>query len=325
MENTINYLHVEYSYNVSPLMTEEYLVEEHGYVPNFDKYLEAFSKALPAKWKNTTRLKITDKDFTGIDTFFKNIEINVEVHRIKDDSDYGFHGGYVADDKDFIDSQKKLHSPKINLSLSTGDGSIVKRYLRYVFAHELTHAYENYRRKLEFKDSLGIAASKRPYAAVVNDFGTFRPEKIERLLRQFIYWIDPAEQNAHISAIKAEIQDKVSNSSEISNSRKAFDLIKDTESYRELKTISSFVSYLKKGKITEDEKDKILSYYLSIVPKTNLTSYNELYKWIVRVWERYKIKVKKGIAKIAYDVFASNYGSTINFKLEDPEEFWEED
>lgn len=169
-------------------------------------------------------------------------------------------------------------------------------------AHELLHAYEDYRRRINGYKGLGEMTLYMPYAG-------FQKNYDRNDLAKLLYRLVSFERNAFLSELYIALIDK-------SDSYKKEDLlkaVKETRIYKLYIETANMVSKLKSISTTED-KQKVVESYNKIVESENeigrkfpkATSFKQILDYVWRQWRKFDKKWKQNINKVIYDILTEH-------------------
>lgn len=271
-----------------------------------------------------------DSTFSSVeDPFFKNITITVCVTRVsEDEAPEQLQGQYVLGDQEYIGSDNKIHNSFIDLRYKASSSLDIKPVLVRNFAHELTHMYENYQRRLHGKETMDQVANRNGYSKYIH-----RSESDTvsvKNLKQFLYWTNGQEQNAFIGSLMAELRPKAKS---LQNSRKVEDFLEGTQFLRDYNVVKGYVTtrYIDGTvQIKENARKNMLNAFHEFFPNYRkpdgtfrVQTFADLRKFILQRWNRCDRKIKDRLGKIIVDLYESN--SYIDYNVLDEknlDKFW---
>lgn len=272
------------------------LQESLGEIPFVIQYINCFRQALPQKYTPGKVYEIHEDAFDRIENrFFDKITISVQVEREDDFTapEYGANGEYYPDSH--ITPDGKLSHPEIELRLKTGMGYMIKNYLSRTFAHELTHAYEDYQRLLHGKKGLKQHAEDRNYDNVADAIKNYK-SRYQKLIAYTVYLLMDCEKNANIGRVRQDLQGKP-----LKTYKEIMSAIKSTQVYQAYNIISDFLGELDRVYNDQDWEDFIKDDI------EHLTGYrfknvHQAQKWLARSWRRFQKTFENRVGKIIADM-----------------------
>lgn len=277
------------------------LRESHGYNSEIAKfilysikpYFENSKKYKDFKKRQTDNCEwdISEED-VGVCSWFTSIHIRVKWMR--NERRYctgGYNTGLsVIDENGF--------KPVIHIIVRGNSEWAMLDETLTALSHELLHAYEDYRRKINGYKGIGEMSLYMPYRGYL---ANYEQSEIAKLLYRLVSF----ERHAYLSELYIALIDK-------SDSYKKEDLLKavqDTRIYKLYIETANMVSHLKSISSMED-KQKVVESYNKIVESENeigrnfpkATSFKEILVYILRQWRKFDRKWKQNVNKIVYDI-----------------------
>ena len=271
------------------------LFEEQGQIPKIDQYVEGFknfiiTKILPyIKDGGTYAEQIKNPSELGVEYPFFNM-CNIDVIASIREGTISWKGGYDPDKSYFneyggyVTIRISVGAPKEQYLLST---------LLTTFAHELTHAYDDYMAFKLGNPQMSQIIKDSGYTDKVMVWNVYR--NFGRDLGKLLYLLSPIERNAIIGQISGDIE-----SQPVDTPQEALTAVKNSKAYRSYLEIRNLVAEFN---CVEDDSTKIiiLSAYKMVNKKAGknityegfLTDINAQFK----KWER---KFLNTAGKIAY-------------------------
>ena len=234
------YRHICCDYQYSPIREDflPFLTESQGSIPEIDTYVACFrdfveGKIFPfIKGGGTMGQEITNAGiFSPIkNRFFDSCKIYIIASIANGNPSW--HSNY-EDDKSFYSTNWK--HIVINISCGAPNEEVLISLLCSNFAHELTHAYDDYRSQLYGDSSLRKAIDKSQYTerGVVWSFGNGDNAK---MLGKVLYLLSPMERNALIGQISTELSGKATR-----DPKTVLAAVKETTSYRQYRFLKQSV------------------------------------------------------------------------------------
>lgn len=271
------------------------LNESHGVIPNLAAYLTVFESAF-----NNGKRKLSMDDFSAVENcFFDSIKVNIGGN------DSPLNGGYSQTGSGFYKKNDGSYGYHVGISLAN-NGNIEK--LKTVFAHELTHAYDDFCRKtgrkngkpslalLDLDNKIGI---KRAILVGLADGG--EPTKALGLM---LYYLNDAEKNAYIGQTYAEL---ISNVEKIGDSSTAFQELKKTEAWDIYTWLRKNIKYLQVlAKDNSDEakgKKAILLWAYEFITTIKEKDFSCLVKYLTKKYKAWEHHFLNQASKMVYDAY----------------------
>lgn len=291
MEELLEHIYCEYRWGIISNSTQDSLNESYGQIPEIDEYVQCFrefvkEKIFPYIKDGGTYSAVinTPSVFYMVDKpFFNacNIEIigSIREGKLSWNSYYNQNESYFNENVRFI---------KIKVTAGAANYEQLIWLLSTNFAHEVTHAYDDYKTGGRLKKVREKSNYDEKFATWTLG-GTENREELGRAL----YLLTPIERNAIIGQISAELNGKSARTPS-----EAAECVKLTRAYKEYEWLSA---YIKKINNTTDglAQNEILYTYT---------------KWISH--NKHKIKnpdVKYNVREnLTYEGFLSEMNSLFN-------------
>lgn len=166
--------------------------------------------------------------------------------------------------------------------------------------HELTHAYEDYNRFVNNKESLANVARRIGYTN--NQLGTYNG--LKQMISFLLYYITDFERNAYVAQMQGELN--------IQNIRftsidKIIEFLKNTEVYKNYQKIMDYVD----GIITlqNDDIKKQIMKYAEELSEYHFNTFNQFCSFLINKKNKIERKFNTNIPKNAYNTL--NFGGLI--------------
>lgn len=278
----------------------EKLFEERGIIPNLNIFSQTFIEYVLGKInldKEEDKLFINKNIFSNIQNcFFENVQISIEYKKSSiNDGDGRYKHGNILNELD----DDKLKFLIIDISISS-DKYHFRELLEKIFAHEITHAFDNFQRLKNKQMSLFDTNKKDGYE---NNKEWFSSNYNDRLMpieafRRVIYFLNKSEMNAYASTLKSEMKKNIESYNNVDNVSK---LLKNCSIYEHYNAIKEYLAYFINLRDTKI-KQEILNEYNRIFEK-DIKNYSKL-KQILRLrFERRVEKMLNKFSKISFDTY----------------------
>ena len=204
----------------------------------------------------------------------------------------------------FYETENKLKDGK--LSLLSGSFNIfadryeTEEHTSSIFAHELTHAYEEFKRMESGSESMFDYARRIGYAK--NTDRNYSSDTIRQAISNLVYYTTEFEIRAYVASIYGALKKNID---KIKNSTDAFEIIKNSTIYRNY--IINGANLAKLWEIFDSSNAKIIEQAWYNATGEKKRANNVLLEIEKRYNKQWK-KLKRTIAKIAYDVY-DKYGA----------------
>lgn len=323
----LNHICIDYKYNPIYDTTSQHIFEEVGYIPEIDKYINGFQEFIREKIfpfikdGGTYAARIKSPSVFGVDNpFFTGCDIDI-IASIRDGQIAW--GSHYDQEKSFYNEQCKYVVIKITAGAS--NGKQLMSVLSSNFAHELTHAYDDYRATINGGTSIENAAKQSgyQYRTLTWELGNTKNVK---MLGKALYVLSPMELNAIIGQIKGEIH-----ALKTSTPQEALEAIKKTIAYKCYQWLKSTIEAINNTDNSLIKNELLHAYTVWIgynknknkfpgsnyVVRKNLTYEGFLTELnsMFRKWER---KFLTMVGKIAYKHHVDTSLPLINYS--DPDE-----
>ena len=158
--------------------------------------------------------------------------------------------------------------------------------------HELTHAYEDYKRYMNNAISLTKKAKNVNYAETVKGVSSY--DELKSMLSYLLYFLNEIERNAFITEMDGLLSlcnQKFHNIQEVLN------FIRETKPY------SDYQQVFELGEMICNVTDKLAQYYiltrLKEISNHKFTTYNQFVKWLSNKIYKFQRKFNEIIPKMA--------------------------
>lgn len=168
--------------------------------------------------------------------------------------------------------------------------------------HELTHAYEDYNRRIKGKKSITDKALENGYY-LNRSVGNYDNEK--KYLSFIFYYLTDFEINAHLSQLKGELQNC---NKHFYNIQEIVDFLKKTDIYRRYSIIKTYIDFF--NNITDKESQTIVFGWISELSELKFRTYQKFLKYINNKYDKLERHMNRFIPKIAFEYL--DYGNTLN-------------
>lgn len=278
--------HFKLEFDLSYNNGYKFLTEKHGIYDGLMEFIVAISQQLADDIKNNDGVKyelskdqLIDEEgkefFQNI--FFKKIIIDASVSNLDT--------SYRPNKSHYVEKDKLLDV--VYITVNTAEDDTYEKLVRSL-AHELTHAYENYKRLLGKKDSLKelISTDTRYNKAIkfAND-GSY-----EDFVKRTQYTLTSFERNAFLTEIRASLEGK-----KIRTYKDAIEEFKKTDVYTQYALLHEMI---KSDAI--DWEDFCDTYNEEF--DTNYTV-TKIKKWLTNSIEKAYQKMMKLIPKVYFDYY----------------------
>ena len=165
-------------------------------------------------------------------------------------------------------------------------------------SHELLHAYEDYRRKINGYKGIGEMSLYMPYRGYL---ANYEESEIAKLLYRLVSF----ERHAYLS----ELYVALVNRTKSYQKKELLEALKDTEIYKIYVETADVVSRLRRIS-TPEEKQKVVDAYNKAVEEDKAfsdnfrkaTDFKEILVYILRQWRKFDRKWKQNVNKTIYDI-----------------------
>lgn len=185
----------------------------------------------------------------------------------------------------------------LKLSVNLASNNIVINLM-----HELTHAYEDYNRKINDKPSIADKALENGYY-LNNSVGNYDYDK--KYISYILYYLTDFEVNAHLSQLKGELQncDKY-----FVNIQQIVDFLKKTDVYKRYSLIKSYIDFF--SHISDEKSQSIVLSWVSDLSNLKFSTYKNFVNYINKKYNKIERHMNRFIPKMAYEYL--DYGNTLN-------------
>ncbi len=295
---TLNHLNLTYD------LVSKKLLEAHGYCSDAircgnivrDEVATDYAKLEEFK-KNGYVDYVFYEDIFPFQGFFDFCRISIHATR---GEEYYVEGGYDALNSTFDKNGKFRMEIIINITCSNIYD--IFRTARVVVAHEVLHAYEDYNRRLNGKQSLEAFYDNGYYGAAEEVYS--ENNEPEKTLAYVIEFLSDVERNAYISQTMSELEDiKMCHAPKPD----AFlTVLKQTESFNALMNVRRIVSdyvAMTKMKGRKEDKERIERYFSNIYKggRKIHRSFPSIVNLLVKKYNAFYRQYITNVGKMYYD------------------------
>lgn len=287
------------NYNYSVVLNEE-----HGYINNIDEVIEYFKELVSPQIElafadKPEMVRRTYDDKITVKAFFEYYKLNITF----EPSDKTAYSGGMLPSSVYVHPIKGewVCVPDIKLIIKANNAINAMKTFSFCIGHELTHCYDLLEYAKETGQDPWYSIDRNKYFAIQKS----RNNSIQQNAKataNILYRLNRMERNAYIAQLRQELLDR---KDEIKDSASATEAIKNTESYKNFAYLENNIIY---GICNVKDKalQKGLIQYLNDNMGTKFTTYNQLKKYYLDRWQKWKNKYLSTASKIAYDIFASD-------------------
>lgn len=295
---TLNHLNLTYD-----LVTNK-LLESHGYCQDAVKCGNIVRDEVASDYDKLDEFKknghveyVFYDDIFPFRRFFDFCRIFIQATKGKESY---VEGGYDAANSGF-DKNGKFRM-EIIINVTCPHAYEIFRVARVVVAHEVLHAYEDYNRRLNGKQSLEAFYDNGYYGAAEEVYS--ENNEPEKTLAYVIEFLSDVERNAYISQTISELEDiKMCHAPK---PEAFFNTLKQTESFKALMNIRAIVSdyvAMVKGKGREEDKERIERYFNNIYKggRKIHRSFSSIVNFLVKKYNAFYRQYITNVGKMYYD------------------------
>ena len=302
------------------------LYESIGMVPNLVEYCNVVKKKLYNVFNGGIKanedesgqfyiVQFSKEDFTCIKCFFQDINATISIAKTNVKSNcLSGHGGYRIGRSGFRQRDKSFN---VFITVEFVQARSIPEAIMEackLFAHELTHAYEHYNRKDKF-ETMQDAIIKRNYSTIVDN------AKIQNLMAEMLYLLEPIERNAWIGSFAFEISKEIIKEKykiqkerglngvikiKSIDSRTMTKLIRQTSLYKKYLDLRGFIKiilslHFNKYPNADDIKIEFLNEFNDLT-NLNCKTFLQMAQILVKRFRKFERKFLTQSSKIAYEV-----------------------
>lgn len=282
------------------------LDEEHGRIPYIQQYIyDLFENAIipmesvMRKNNDSVRTENFHQDiFPNCNCFFSHCNIEITL-ALEGKSTYK--GGYYPTLSFYSDS-----ASLVTIKITVGGNSFnqINENLRFVFAHELTHAYDDYCHTMQYKtvtSKIHLDSKYNNYYSTINLHGY---DNAQDAMCDILNHLSPMELKAYVGQFEIEIKPNVD---KIKNAKTAWEIAKETKAWSKLDYLERNINTLNEfSNVGEDVQNKFIQAYNNIYPSKPIATYNKLLKVLNGRLYKFKRVFINRISKILYDLYSKN-------------------
>ena len=295
---TLNHLNLTYG------LVSNKLLESHGYCQDAVKCGNIVRDEVASDYDKLDEFKKTGyveyvfyDDIFPFQRFFDFCRISIQATKGKE---YYVEGGYDVSNSGF-DKNGKFRM-EIIINVTCPHAYEIFRVARVVVAHEVLHAYEDYNRRLNGKQSLEAFYDNGYYGAAEEVYS--ENNEPEKTLAYVIEFLSDVERNAYISQTISELEDiKMGHAPK----PEAFlSVLKQTESFKALMNVRGIVSdyvAMTKMKGRKEDKERIERYFNNIYKggRKIHRSFPSIVNLLVKKYNAFYRQYITNVGKMYYD------------------------
>lgn len=236
--------------------------------------------------------------YSGLKTFFDSFRLYLTLSI----GEKSYEGGVNSDCIIKVRGKYRCN-PKILLSISARNSIEMLNMLSFTLAHELTHAYNLLQYAIKNnsngKDNL---LNRNKYKNIQDALHTNVNINNLKATGSILYNLSRIERNVYIAQLRQEL---LANKNMIKDTKTAFNLIKQTESYKKFLNLEKNVNIINNNNLDPRIQNELMNYLNSIMDK-KFTNFEQVKKYYNRRWQKWKKAYLVRASKIVYDIFDEN-------------------
>lgn len=304
IENLGHYIHGQLA--IVDCMTDKCdsftLNESHGYITNIDEYIDCIKKWFDNNYQTIIdnggiSCLLTKEDFRDVETFFTDCKISLDFHIGNDKNIYRC--GYEPD-KTRTGIRPGTYYIEMVFSINAKDIDSLYQLFMTTFAHELTHAYEDYNRRKNKSLNMLDNVIKSGYTGAVYGMEN-SPTTNGRLINKIYYRMSDTELKAIVGQLYADIKGL---NLTIYGTVSAMSIIKQTEAWSYYEEIYDNMQVLNSAAIANSPKtqEEIVNEF-NKYNKKQVQNYQDFLKLFNTRWTKWSKKFMQQASKIVYDIY----------------------
>ena len=233
------------------------------------------------EYPNGFGFEMLPKDFNNIDNvFFSVLRIYVTD---------AFNSTYNPNVTVYNEDAHKLEYVEIVINVNGDDNELQRK-----IEHELTHAFEDYNRKVFFSKSLREILDEN-YIKAIKKMSNMNNKLEEIQSARFIHYLNKQEINANMGAFEAALHNK-----KFDKYEDGMKLIKATNTYKHYEDLAEVLELMIEKKLEKEVIDDICNSLRSYDEYKNHTN-NQIIKNLENRLRKFFKKFNKIIPKLVYD------------------------
>lgn len=286
------------------------LNETHGYITNIDEYMDCIKKWFNNNYQtiiddNGISAILTKEDFRGVETFFSQCRMLIDFNIGNGKNVYNC--GYEPD-KTRTGIRSGSYYIEMNFSINAKDINSLYQLFMTAFAHELTHAYEDYNRRKNRSLNMLDNVIKSGYTGAVDGMEN-SPTTNGRLINKIYYRMSDTELKAIIGQLYADIKGL---NLTIYGTVSAMSIIKQTEAWRYYEEIHNNMQVLNSDNLANSPNtQKEIVNEFNKYNKKQVQNYQDFLKLFNTRWNKWSKKFMRQASKIVYDIYTEQRNNRI--------------
>ena len=245
------------------------------------KKIKYYCETKSNEYPNGFGFEMLPKDFNDIDNvFFSVLRIYVTD---------AFNSTYNPNVTVYNEDAHKLEYVEIVINVNGDDNELQSK-----IEHELTHAFEDYNRKVFFSKSLREILDEN-YIKAIKKMSNMNNKLEEIQSARFIHYLNKQEINANMGAFEAALHNK-----KFDKYEDGMKLIKATNTYKHYEDLAEVLELMIEKKLEKEVIDDICNSLRSYDEYKNHTN-NQIIKNLENRLRKFFKKFNKMIPKLIYD------------------------
>lgn len=301
--------HLLYEFGNDYHGSKKILTETRGVVSGLNDVVKYLSGKMSGQIEDTVRLKTEiTQIYNGDDlsSFFNDYLVELTTDYDVSAKKPRYSGGLFTKLSFFDTDDGVLCRPCIRLKITGNDEGKIEDVLSFCLGHELTHAYDMYQyalsRGCKAGDLLTNIEYGQGYTKMFNAVRNNVPMK--KFVGELLYTLNRMERNAYIAQLKQEL-DKAG----IYDSGSALKAIKQTSSYGRFIATEQKIKAILHPETSDDVRREIMVYTNELADRS-FSNYEQVKKYYVRRWLKWKKKYLSTASKIAHDIYIEHKKNT---------------
>lgn len=297
----IEFINTSVSGDAMQFLTEDKntIMEKHGIIPNVNLYYGCLFNELKNMSPNKNGDYIINSNiFYDIDKCpFSTVYIKIHHEHINSTQIFAS-GGYSPTQSNTLNEDGKIPLKMIfNIKC---DIKYLLNGIKSIFIHELTHAYEDYCRIKNNRQSLSNKIVNSNYK---NLKGNWNFNSIEGYIDSICYMFSSMEANAYVQSFMGEMELNIRH---CKTSNDVYQLAKNTFIWTQLKRCECGIyKLLETPKLGKEAENEILMYWANATGE-RFKTFNQLKRIIKGKYLKRCNHMINQISKICYDMYIEN-------------------
>lgn len=197
-------------------------------------------------------------------------------------------------------SENKFNSITIHINIPSNDFSRYWHILDKQLAHELTHAYNDYKRCCSNEKFSLKYLNNSKYNNAIRNISS--KNQLKQLVSKFEYFTNTEEQNAYLAEIAYELKSRKQEINKLDIINSIYKILSSLTWYKNYCKLNEFIQLINSSEFKNKTFESNLEYaYCSVFKQSNKTN---VISYLTTEWYKFKKIVENKLSKIIYQTIS---------------------